>query len=84
MSGEIGYADTRNTIEREQDDMKLEFDILYREIMFSVEGSEDRGIMLDDEEFKSIIDETCDAFGGDHDRPYIFTRVKADVENKEA
>ena len=45
MSGEIGYADTRNTIEREQDDMKLEFDILYREIMFSVEGSEDRGIM---------------------------------------
>ena len=69
MAGEIGYADTRNTIEREQDDMKLEFDILYREIMFSVEGSEDRGIMLDDEEIKSIIDETCDAFGGDHDRP---------------
>ena len=73
MSGEIGYADTRNTREREQDDMKLEFDILYREIMFSVEGSEDRGSMLDDEEIKSIIDETSDAFGGDHDRPYIFT-----------
>ena len=80
MAGEVGYADTRNRIEREQDDMKLEFDILYREIMFSVEGSEDRGIMLDDEEIMSIIDETCEAFGGDHDRPYIFTRVKADVE----
>ena len=80
MAGEIAYNDTRNTIEREQDDMKLEFDILYREIMFSVEGSEDRGIMLDDDAIKSIINDTCDAFGGDHDRPYIFTRVKADVE----
>ena len=80
MAGEIAYNDTRNTIERELDDMKLEFDILYRQIMFSVEGSEDRGIMLDDEEIMSIIDETCEAFGGDHDRPYIFTRVKADVE----
>ena len=80
MAGEIAFQDKRNTIERELDDMKLEFDILYRQIMFSVEGSEDRGIMLDDDEIKSIIDETCDAFGGDHDRPYIFTRVKADVE----
>ena len=80
MAGEIAYNDTRNTIERELDDMKLEFDILYRQIMFSVEGSEDRGIMLDDDAIKSIIDDTCDAFGGDHDRPYIFTRVKADVE----
>ena len=80
MAGEIAYNDTRNTIERELDDMKLEFDILYRQIMFSVEGSEDRGIMLDDDEIKSIINDTCDAFGGDHDRPYIFTRVKADVE----
>ena len=80
MAGAIAFQDKRNTIEREQDDMKLEFDILYRQIMFSVEGSEDRGIMLDDDEIKSIIDETCDAFGGDHDRPYIFTRVKADVE----
>ena len=80
MAGEVAYNDTRNKIERELDDMKLEFDILYRQIMFSVEGSEDRGIMLDDEEIMSIIDETCDAFGGDHDRPYIFTRVKADVE----
>ena len=80
MAGAIAFQDKRNTIEREQDDMKLEFDILYREIMFSVEGSEDRGIMLDDDEIKSIINDTCDAFGGDHDRPYIFTRVKADVE----
>ena len=80
MAGAIAFQDKRNTIERELDDMKLEFDILYRQIMFSVEGSEDRGIMLDDDEIKSIIDETCDAFGGDHDRPYIFTRVKADVE----
>jgi len=80
MAGAIAFQDKRNTIEREQDDMKLEFDILYREIMFSVEGSEDRGIMLDDDAIKSIIDDTCEAFGGDHDRPYIFTRVKADVE----
>ena len=84
MAGEVAYNDTRNKIERELDDMKLEFDILYRQIMFSVEGSEDRGIMLDDDAIKSIIDDTCDAFGGDHDRPYIFTRVKADVENNEA
>jgi len=82
MAGAIAFNDERNKVEREQDDMKLEFDILYREIMFSVEGSEDRGIMLDDEDIMSIIDETCEAFGGGQDRPYIFTRVKAEIENK--